>query len=122
MGTPGEDGPEAGGDGGGPPRCLAMALRMSRRTWSSVMMAPGKRYAPPSASTSSTTPMLAPSPGERARPRAPPPEKGAELALEGPDHGWPQIATDTRHALPAALSVAFLEDADGFEVELVAGT
>lgn len=54
--------------------------------------------------------------------RAPSPEKVAELAHEGPDHGWTQIATDTRHSLPAALSVAFLEDADGFEVELVAGT
>lgn len=52
--------------------------------------------------------------------RAPSPEKVAELVVEGPQHGWSQIDADTRHPLPAALSVAFLEDTDGFEVELVA--
>jgi catechol 2,3-dioxygenase-like lactoylglutathione lyase family enzyme len=36
------------------------------------------------------------------------------------DHGWTRLGGDPRHPLPAELAVAYLEDRDGFEVELVA--
>lgn len=52
--------------------------------------------------------------------RAPSEEAVSDLVRRGPEHGWTQVDADTRHPLPAALSVAFLEDANGFEVELVA--
>jgi catechol 2,3-dioxygenase-like lactoylglutathione lyase family enzyme len=47
-------------------------------------------------------------------------EQVAEIVRLGPEHGWTQLDADTRHPLPAAMAVAFLEDSDGFEVELVA--
>ena len=47
-------------------------------------------------------------------------EHVSELVRLGPEHGWTQLDADTRHPLPAAMAVAFLEDSDGFEVELVA--
>ncbi|MCB1039260.1 MAG: VOC family protein [Acidimicrobiales bacterium] len=45
-----------------------------------------------------------------------------ELHAAAPDHGWRSLSSDadSRHPLPAALTVAYLEDRDGFEVELVA--
>lgn len=46
----------------------------------------------------------------------------ARLVSEAPEYGWRQLGGDPRHPLPAQLSVAYLEDTDGFEVELVAPT
>lgn len=43
--------------------------------------------------------------------------------LEGAaEHGWTQLGGEPRHPLSAELAVAYLEDADGFEVELIAPT
>lgn len=42
------------------------------------------------------------------------------LVAAAPDHGWTRLGEDPRHPLAPNQSVAFLEDADGFEVELVA--
>lgn len=36
------------------------------------------------------------------------------------DHGWTRLGDDQRHPLPNDLHVAYLEDRDGFEVELIA--
>ena len=44
---------------------------------------------------------------------------GALLAEAG-DHGWTPLDGDTRHPLPSETSAAYLEDRDGFEVELIA--
>lgn len=44
----------------------------------------------------------------------------AALVAACDDHGWTPIDIDRRHPLPATLTVAYLEDADGFEVELIA--
>ena len=44
----------------------------------------------------------------------------ARLLGEGPDHGWRRLGDDDRHPLPRNVSVAYLEDRDGFEVELIA--
>ncbi len=46
----------------------------------------------------------------------------ARLVGEAPNYGWTQLGGDPRHPLPAQLSVAYLEDTDGFEVELIAPT
>lgn len=43
-----------------------------------------------------------------------------DVVAEASDHGWSPFAGD-RHAIAGAARVAYLEDADGFEVELVAG-
>ena len=44
----------------------------------------------------------------------------AQLVAVASDHGWTQLASDgDRHPLPTATTVAYLEDADGFEVELI---
>lgn len=43
-----------------------------------------------------------------------------ELLAAAPEHGWTRLGEDPRHPLAPNQSVAFLEDADGFEVELVA--
>jgi catechol 2,3-dioxygenase-like lactoylglutathione lyase family enzyme len=45
----------------------------------------------------------------------------AELVDEAPDHGWTPMATDGMHAISGGADVAYLEDRDGFEVELVGG-
>ncbi|QXC59585.1 VOC family protein [Aquihabitans sp. G128] len=50
---------------------------------------------------------------------APDAERLAELVAEAPDHGWTQLGDHAHHPLPSALTVAYLEDADGFEVELI---
>lgn len=42
------------------------------------------------------------------------------LLEHGPDHGWQALPHDPRHPISRALTVAYLEDADGFEVELIA--
>ena len=36
------------------------------------------------------------------------------------EHGWQRLSDDPRHPLPQDLRVAYLEDRDGFEVELIA--
>jgi len=44
----------------------------------------------------------------------------ARLVGDAPDHGWQPLGRDLHHPLPADLEVAYLEDRDGFEVELIA--
>ena len=44
----------------------------------------------------------------------------AALVAAAPDHGWTELGGQPRHPLSADLSVAYLEDGDGFEVELIA--
>lgn len=44
----------------------------------------------------------------------------AALVAAAPDHGWTQLGSADRHPLPAGTTIAYIEDADGFEVELVA--
>lgn len=44
----------------------------------------------------------------------------ARLLAEAPDHGWHQLGDDPRHPLGRDQEVAYLEDRDGFEVELIA--
>ena len=43
----------------------------------------------------------------------------AELLAEAPDHGWAPMSTDGVHSIAGGADVAYLEDRDGFEVELV---
>jgi catechol 2,3-dioxygenase-like lactoylglutathione lyase family enzyme len=42
-----------------------------------------------------------------------------DVVAKASDHGWSPFAGD-RHAIAGGARVAYLEDADGFEVELVA--
>lgn len=44
----------------------------------------------------------------------------ATLLAAAPEHGWRRLGEDPRHPLPRAVAVAYLEDRDGFEVELIA--
>lgn len=46
----------------------------------------------------------------------------AHVVAAAPDHGWTQLGGAPRHPLAAELSAAYLEDGDGFEVELIAPT
>lgn len=39
-----------------------------------------------------------------------------------PDHGWSEMATGGQHPIAGGAEVAYLEDRDGFEVELVTAT
>jgi catechol 2,3-dioxygenase-like lactoylglutathione lyase family enzyme len=43
----------------------------------------------------------------------------ADLVARASDHGWTPMATDGVHAISGGADVAYLEDRDGFEVELV---
>jgi catechol 2,3-dioxygenase-like lactoylglutathione lyase family enzyme len=43
-----------------------------------------------------------------------------ELVAAGADHGWRELGGDPRHPISRDLHVAYLEDRDGFEVELIA--
>jgi catechol 2,3-dioxygenase-like lactoylglutathione lyase family enzyme len=43
-----------------------------------------------------------------------------ELVEGAVDHGWTRLDGDARHPLPDDVAVAYLEDRDGFVVELVA--
>ena len=43
----------------------------------------------------------------------------AELLGDAPDHGWAPMSTDGAHPIAGGADVAYLEDRDGFEVELV---
>lgn len=45
----------------------------------------------------------------------------AELVAAAPDHGWATMPTDGAHPIADGAEVAYLEDRDGFEVELVGG-
>ena len=44
----------------------------------------------------------------------------AQLLEAASDHGWRRLGDDPRHPLGADQEVAYLEDRDGFEVELIA--
>jgi catechol 2,3-dioxygenase-like lactoylglutathione lyase family enzyme len=43
----------------------------------------------------------------------------ADLVAEAPNHGWSPISTGGVHSIAGGADVAYLEDRDGFEVELV---
>ncbi len=43
----------------------------------------------------------------------------AAICDHAPDHGWSFLPTD-RHPIAGGANVAYMEDSDGFEVELVA--
>jgi catechol 2,3-dioxygenase-like lactoylglutathione lyase family enzyme len=43
----------------------------------------------------------------------------ADLLAEAPEHGWAPMSTDGMHSISGGADVAYLEDRDGFEVELV---
>ena len=43
----------------------------------------------------------------------------ADLVAAAPDHGWAPMSTDGAHPIAGGADVAYLEDRDGFEVELV---
>jgi catechol 2,3-dioxygenase-like lactoylglutathione lyase family enzyme len=42
-----------------------------------------------------------------------------DIVKQAPDHGWSALPTD-RHPIAGGAEVAYLEDRDGFEIELVA--
>ena len=44
----------------------------------------------------------------------------ARLLADAPDHGWRPLGHDPSHPLGRDQTVAYLEDRDGFEVELIA--
>ena len=44
----------------------------------------------------------------------------AHLVAEAAEHGWHRLGDDPRHPLGRDQTVAYLEDRDGFEVELIA--
>jgi catechol 2,3-dioxygenase-like lactoylglutathione lyase family enzyme len=44
----------------------------------------------------------------------------ADIARDAPDHGWSEMASGGQHLIAGGASVVYLEDGDGFEVELVA--
>lgn len=48
------------------------------------------------------------------------PEHLTDLVRESPHHGWRELADHRGHPLHGKLTMAFLEDQDGFEVELIA--
>lgn len=48
------------------------------------------------------------------------PRRTAELATAAAEHGWTILGGDARHPMPQEVTVAYLEDRDGFEVELIA--
>jgi len=43
----------------------------------------------------------------------------ADLVAAAPDYGWAPMSTDGAHPIAGGADVAYLEDRDGFEVELV---
>ena len=43
----------------------------------------------------------------------------ADLVAVAPDYGWAPMSTDGAHPIAGGADVAYLEDRDGFEVELV---
>jgi catechol 2,3-dioxygenase-like lactoylglutathione lyase family enzyme len=44
----------------------------------------------------------------------------ARLVAEAEEHGWRRLGDDPRHPLGGHQAVGYLEDRDGFEVELIA--
>ena len=49
----------------------------------------------------------------------PPMSSLGEIVAGAAEHGWSQLPTDRHPLAPGAIDVAYLEDRDGFEVELV---
>ena len=49
----------------------------------------------------------------------PPTSSLGEIVAGAAEHGWSQLPTDRHPLAPGAVDVAYLEDRDGFEVELV---
>lgn len=47
------------------------------------------------------------------------PVKIKAIVTDAPHHGWRPLGADPRHPLAADQRAAYLEDADGFEVELI---
>ena len=43
----------------------------------------------------------------------------ADLVADAPAHGWSPMPIDVAHAITGGADVVYLEDRDGFEVELV---
>jgi catechol 2,3-dioxygenase-like lactoylglutathione lyase family enzyme len=43
----------------------------------------------------------------------------ADIVAQAPSYGWERMATDGAHSISGGAEVAYLEDRDGFEVELV---
>ena len=43
----------------------------------------------------------------------------AEIVRDAPDHGWSEMKTGDQHPIAGGADVVYLEDRDGFEVELV---
>jgi catechol 2,3-dioxygenase-like lactoylglutathione lyase family enzyme len=43
----------------------------------------------------------------------------SDVVAEAPAHGWTPMSTDGLHPIAGGAEVAYLEDRDGFEVELV---
>jgi catechol 2,3-dioxygenase-like lactoylglutathione lyase family enzyme len=43
----------------------------------------------------------------------------AEIVRDAAEHGWSEMATGGQHPIAGAADVVYLEDRDGFEVELV---
>jgi catechol 2,3-dioxygenase-like lactoylglutathione lyase family enzyme len=43
----------------------------------------------------------------------------AAIVRDAPDHGWSEMATGGLHPIAGGADVIYLEDRDGFEVELV---
>jgi catechol 2,3-dioxygenase-like lactoylglutathione lyase family enzyme len=43
----------------------------------------------------------------------------ADLVEQAPEHGWSLLAMEPVHAISGSEAVVYLEDRDGFEVELV---
>jgi catechol 2,3-dioxygenase-like lactoylglutathione lyase family enzyme len=43
----------------------------------------------------------------------------ASIVRDAADHGWAEMATSDLHPIAGGADVAYLEDRDGFEVELV---
>ena len=46
----------------------------------------------------------------------------AGILGDAPDHGWSEMATGDQHPIAGGAEVVYLEDRDGFEVELVTAT
>ncbi len=48
------------------------------------------------------------------------PDRLTAIVAESPTYGWTQLDAGDRHPIAGGADVAYLEDRDGFEVELVA--
>ena len=50
------------------------------------------------------------------------PRSSTSIVEAAPTNGWTQLSEHLHHRLIGELTVAYLEDHDGFEVELIAPT